>query len=116
MTKKRKSYKRPTLVVDSEVHRSDRLKHGNNGFKPTDCSSKRCATCNPPILSTKVIRNLGVQFCSMDPEELSNEKLSQGGTRQESVAKKKGRAKSNKSSRKDKDGDRPSDGRAQGSP
>ena len=114
--KKRKTYKRSTPVVYSQVRRSDILKLGNNGFKSTDCSSKKCTACNPLTLSTKVIRNLGVQFCSMNPKDLSEENLLQGGGKQEPVARKKGRTRMNKGSRKGQEEDKTGDGNAMGSP
>lgn len=48
-----------------------------NGFKPSACSSKKCICCNPapPTLSKQVIKNLGVQFCKMDEEELNDQAL-----------------------------------------
>jgi hypothetical protein len=71
--KKGKSKREPLL--DSEVRRSPRLKLNYNEFKPSICSDRRCTSCSPPTLSTKVIRNLGVQLCGMDPEELNDEAL-----------------------------------------
>lgn len=45
-SKKKKNLKRPTPVVESEVRRSDRLKHNNMGFKSSSCSSKNV----PPMI------------------------------------------------------------------
>jgi len=99
--KKRKASKRPAPVVDSQVRRSERVKQGSNGFKNSSCSSKKCTSCNPPTLSNKVIRNLGVQFCSLDPEALEDENLIKGGGQKEPVAKKKSKiAKANKDTKK----------------
>lgn len=47
-----------------------------------------------------MIRNLGAQFCSMNPDDLLEETLLQGGGMQALVARKKGRTKMNKGSRK----------------
>lgn len=64
--KKRKTCKSSTLVVDSQVCRSDRIKQGNNGFKSTDCSSKKCTAYNASTLSTKVI-NPGCSALQYEP-------------------------------------------------
>lgn len=55
-------------------------------------------------MSTKVIRNLGVQFCNIRPEELEEENLMKGGGQKEPVGKKKGKEKANKKGRKNPDG------------
>lgn len=75
-TPKRRGCHNPPLS-DKEVRRSERFKNKNNGFKSSICSDRRCISCcpTPPILSTKLIKNLGTQFCKMDPADLSDEAL-----------------------------------------
>lgn len=89
--KKRKGSRCPSPLVDTQVRRSERVRQGSNGFKSSGCSSKKCISCNPPTLSTKVIKSLGVQFCSMDDEPPMEENLLKGGMK-EPVAKKKNKA------------------------
>jgi hypothetical protein len=60
--KKKKVTKRLTPIVNSQVHRSERVKQGNNGFKPSECSNRKCTSCNPPTLSTKIIRSLALMI------------------------------------------------------
>lgn len=63
VVEKKKSGKRRIPIVDSEVRRSPRIKQTNNGSKPTGCSDRKCLACSPsPTLSTKVIKNFGVQL------------------------------------------------------
>lgn len=85
----RKASKRQTPVLESEVRRSERVRQNNRGFKSADQHTKKCTCCYPPIMSTKVIRNLGVQFCSMKEEDLEDGKLLKGGGIREPVARKK---------------------------
>lgn len=75
--KKRRASRRLTPIVDSQVRRSERVKQINNGFKAPGCVSKKCFCCNqsPPTLSPKVIRNLAVQFCGMNEEEVNEAAL-----------------------------------------
>lgn len=49
----------------------------SNGFKKSSCCDKKCLACtpNPPILSTQVIRKLGLELCQLEEEELSDEVL-----------------------------------------
>jgi hypothetical protein len=68
--------KRTPLVV-TEVGRSLRLQSTYSESKPSRYSDKRCIACfpSPPTLSPKLIKNLGVQLCEMDPELLEEEVL-----------------------------------------
>ena len=84
--------------MDSQVRRSERIKLVNKGFKNSECTDRRCTSCNPPTLSNKVIRSLGSQFCSLDQEELSENDLMKGGNTRDPISKKKG-----KSSARDED-------------
>jgi hypothetical protein len=49
-------------MVTSEVRRSERIKENHLGFKNSQCKGKTCFCCTtePPTLSTRVIRNLGM--------------------------------------------------------
>jgi len=64
-------------LSDKDVRRSERFKNKNNGFKSSTCSDRRCISYSPspPILSSKLIKNLGVEFCKKDPDSLSDEAL-----------------------------------------
>lgn len=69
--------KRGLPLSDKEIRKSERFKNKSNGFKLTTCSDRRCISCSPkpPILSAKLIKNLGTQFCKMDPANLTDEAL-----------------------------------------
>lgn len=116
-TRKRKATKKSTPMVESQVHRSERVKQGSNGFKISNCTSKKCTSCNPPILSNKVIRTLGTQFCSMDPELLDDEAWEKGGGLKEPVVKKKSKVtKANKGARKHQTDGKDEDGNGHADP
>jgi hypothetical protein len=82
ITLKRKFGKAP--LVSSEVRRSQRIKN-YNGFKSKSCLSKNyfCCSTEAPTLSTKVIRNLGPEFC-----KIPSSKLSDDGLKKKNVPKK----------------------------
>lgn len=63
--------------MDTEVRRSDRLKIKSDGFKPSACARGNYVACHsePPVLTPKMIKNLGTEFCKMAPKELSEEAL-----------------------------------------
>lgn len=71
---KKSSSRKRAPVVESEVRRSPRLKIMYNGSKPSICFDKKWLACSPspPTLSSKLIRNLGTQFCEMNPELLED--------------------------------------------
>jgi hypothetical protein len=72
---KKKSTKAP--LVSSEVRRCERLKVKQIGFKDDSCKTRDCFYCSiePPTLSTKVIRNLGSDFCKISPLMMIDEAL-----------------------------------------
>jgi hypothetical protein len=80
---KRKQSKTP--IVDTEVRRSERLKGKHQGYKSNSCLGRVCFCRNieAPTLSTKVIRNLGKDFCHIPGEKLNEEML-----KKKSLAKK----------------------------
>jgi hypothetical protein len=64
-TPKRKRRDSKIALVETEVRRSPRLILLNDGYKNHDnCSDKYCLTCNvaPPIINTKVAKNLAISF------------------------------------------------------
>ena len=67
-------------------------------LNPQVAPTEKCTSCDPPppTLSNKVIRNLGMQFCSMNAEDLLDENLSQGGGKMEPVARKRNKNASTK--------------------
>jgi hypothetical protein len=80
------------------VRRSLRIKKVNTGFKTLACKDKNCLGCSaaPPIISPKVIRDLGASFCNIDPEELTDDKLNarpRQGKAKDSKSKKDKKAK-----------------------
>ena len=90
--KKKSGTKRITPVIDTQVRRSERVRLGSAGFKYNGCTSKKCSSCNPPTLTNKVIKNLGVQFCSLDASVLEDEALCKKGEIKDAVVKKKSKA------------------------
>lgn len=104
--KKRVHVKRSAPVVDTQVRRSDRVRQGSSGFKSPGCPKSNCISCNPkpPTLSAKTIRNLGVQFCDMDPEDLAEDKLLQKEGKVDQVIKKKARKGKDKDDKEAEDG------------
>jgi hypothetical protein len=65
------------VLVESEVRRSPRLVLLNDGYKNhVNCPVKSCLTCNaaPPIVNSKVVKNLAMSFCKV-PEETVARKI-----------------------------------------
>jgi hypothetical protein len=93
--KKRKQ--RQINLVDTELRRSLRIKAHNTGFKASGCEKKNCLGCDidPPHLSSRVIRNLGSNFCKMDLAQLFDATLSTSKVKDKVVGN-----KSNKAARK----------------
>jgi hypothetical protein len=78
---KRKA-KAPLIVT--EVRTSDRIIRNNSGFKAKTYSDRPCLCCDiePPTLSSKVIKNLGKDFCKIPAK-----KISEGTLKKKVVAK-----------------------------
>lgn len=74
---RRKQIKRATPFVETEVCRSTRLKTQKGGYKHKTCDDKRCRDCDPipPSLSTKIIRNLCIDYFKVPLGEATEEKL-----------------------------------------
>lgn len=55
---KKRTYKRTTAIVETEVRRSSRLKVSSLGFKLKICSDKKCLACGtrPPTLKKNIIK------------------------------------------------------------
>lgn len=64
-------------LSEADVRRSLRLKKIHNGLKSSPCKDKNYLGCSavPPIISPKIIKNLGATFCGIDPNELSSTKV-----------------------------------------
>jgi hypothetical protein len=65
------------VISEAELRRSLRVKKLHKGFKTSCSKGKSCLGCeaDPPTLSASVIRDLGVAFCNVDPDDLTEEKL-----------------------------------------
>jgi hypothetical protein len=77
ITPKRKRREGKVPMVESEVRRSPRLVLLNDGYKNhANCSDRHCLTCNaaPPIINTKVVKNLAMSFCKV-PEETVEKRI-----------------------------------------
>jgi hypothetical protein len=97
LPKKRKQ--RQITLVDSELRRSLQIKAHNTGFKASGCGKKNCLGCDmdPPHLSSRVIRNLGSNFCKMDPAKLSDTTLRTSKTKDKVVGNKGNKEEGNTS-------------------
>jgi hypothetical protein len=101
----RRKGKEKEYLVETYVRRSTRLKVRNKGFKATSCQKVGCLGCSskPPTLSTSAIRNLGKEFCQLDPELLSDDNLLKTKVSEPIGTKKsKGRNKKDKTQDDDK--------------
>lgn len=67
-----------TPLVESQVRRSTRVKGITKGYKSDGCKDRNCIVCaaQPPSISSKVIINLGVNFCKVPIQELEDAALS----------------------------------------
>jgi hypothetical protein len=70
--------KKRTILVDTEVRRSARLREKAKGFKPCFGIKNNCSCCarsSPPSFSHKTLKKLGTEFCNVDPSKLSLDAL-----------------------------------------
>lgn len=76
-------------MVTTDCRRSERVQALTKGFKRSTCSHRDCIACDgvPPTLSTNIIKDLGVTFCKMGPEALSDAALLQKKTKKVTVGK-----------------------------
>jgi hypothetical protein len=86
---RRKRKQRHLVLANSGLRRSLRIKAANTGFKAAGCGKKSCLGCelDPPSLSNKIIKNLGEEFCKMDPKDLSDATLKASHTTKKAVSK-----------------------------
>jgi hypothetical protein len=78
ITPKRKRRDGKSVLVESEVRRSPRLVLLNDGYKNhVNCSANNCLTCNaiPPIVNSKVVKNLAMSFCKVPEETVARKVL-----------------------------------------
>lgn len=77
------------VISESEVRRSERLHSLNKGFKPSTCKNKSCLGCDtkPPLISSSVVRDLGISFCKIDANKLTDEKLNAKPASKKAVSK-----------------------------
>uniref|UniRef100_A0A0A9UFK7 Uncharacterized protein n=1 Tax=Arundo donax TaxID=35708 RepID=A0A0A9UFK7_ARUDO len=69
-------------IFDTEVICSARVQEMNNGLKKDSSPDRNCFAClaTPPILSNKVIRNLGTSLCKVPEKNLQDDKLTKKHT------------------------------------
>lgn len=74
--KKRKKIAQPLVIT--EGRRSNRLEGKFNGYENQTCSDRHCFTCStsPPVISNKVIKSLGADFCKVASNKLTDKALS----------------------------------------
>ena len=67
-----------TVLVETEVRRSPRIKVYKKGFKDPICKDKSCLGYNakPPSLSTKAIRSISSTLCDLDASQVTDAALS----------------------------------------
>jgi len=61
---KKRRISKLSVVVESEVRRSPRLKNAQKGFKANTCIDKNCLACRamPPVLKKSQIKKLPLSF------------------------------------------------------
>lgn len=61
-------------LIESEVRRSERIQLLNKGYKRNLCLDRNCMPCNanPPIVASKIVRNLSASFCKIQEINGSN--------------------------------------------
>jgi len=65
-------------ISEEGLRRSNRIHNLNRGFKSPSKKEKKCCLgcdCQPPTLSFVVVRNLGVTFCNLKPDQIDQEIL-----------------------------------------
>jgi hypothetical protein len=70
--------KKRSILVDTEVRRSARLREKARGFKSCSGIRKNCLCCarpSPPSIFHKIIKKLGAKFCKVDPSKLCPDAL-----------------------------------------
>jgi hypothetical protein len=70
--------KKHSILVDTEVRMSARLREKARGFKSYSGIRKNCLCCarpSPPSISHKIIKKLGAEFCKVDPSKLCPDAL-----------------------------------------
>ncbi|RLM70036.1 hypothetical protein C2845_PM17G06160 [Panicum miliaceum] len=74
---KKKKGKKAVVIVDTDVRLSLRVKKSKQGFKTSTCVDKNCLACDsaPPALSPSLIKNMGVDFCKVSEDKLTQENL-----------------------------------------
>ncbi|TVU40687.1 hypothetical protein EJB05_14157, partial [Eragrostis curvula] len=88
---KKRKCNQPTPVVESEVRRSDRVKDRNKGYRSSACAHRDCFACSaePPTLSKKVIKNLGVTLCKIPHQAMSDEALAKTAAQKKPIGPEK---------------------------
>ncbi|TVU49083.1 hypothetical protein EJB05_00374, partial [Eragrostis curvula] len=68
---------RTTVLVTTDVRRSERIKAMSKGFKKGSCRDINCVacTCDAPVLTDSIIKDLGTTFCKIVPEKITTEAL-----------------------------------------
>lgn len=102
-TQKLRKGKSPlTPLVESQVRRSTRVKEITKGYKNDGCKDRNCIVCaaQPSSISSKIIRNLGVNFCKVPVQYLEDAALSKKPGKKQPV----GAGRALGKSKKDKNG------------
>lgn len=86
---RKRSLKRSSAIVETEVRRSTRIRDSVKGFKSTACSNKKCLACvtKPPTLKKETIKKIASDFCDMDESELNDDLLQQKRSKAHPVAR-----------------------------
>ena len=65
-------------ISEEGLRRSNRIHNLNKGFKSSSQKEKKCCLgceSEPPTLSSAVVRNLGITFCNLKPDQMDQDLL-----------------------------------------
>ena len=86
--------------VETHVRRSGRIREENKGLKKKSCSGYSCLPCNaaPPVLHSKVVKNLTSSFCKVAGEDLQESMVKRARNKESDGEAKNSKAKENNNS------------------
>jgi len=76
-TNTKKTRKRATILVETQVRRSPRVQKNKNEFKDHVCKDKSCLGYNfvPPSILMKTIRKLSASLCDIEASQVTDSAL-----------------------------------------
>ena len=87
-------------LVETQVRRSGRIREENKRFRRNSCIGKSCLPCNaaPPVLQSKVVKNLTSSFCKVAGEDLQENMAKRARSKESDGEAKNSKAKENNNS------------------